>query len=209
MQNAVKYRKGLFLKGWRWRDHYRDCHRSANQTDPTARAAGSERNKELDLFSVTLTFFLSRQNNTKIKTNRSDVTVSQKHKSFGRIRRILTLITACKYVLTYVFLGDEASVTNMDDLRIVVDDRHSNRILADLWGDILLYFEAELLQHHVAWKKNTKQNTYTSCKLLTNIKYTDYCKPSEYEEWDHQSICLSNSDQTSGEGPRFTSEEWW
>lgn len=52
--------------------------------------------------------------------------------SFGRIRRILTLITACKYVLTYVFLGDEASVTNMDDLRIVVDDRHSNRILADL-----------------------------------------------------------------------------
>lgn len=64
-------------------------------------------------------------------------------------------------MLTYVFLGDEASVTNMDDLRIVVDDRHSNRILADLWGDIFLYFEAELLQHHVAWKKKTQNKTHT------------------------------------------------
>lgn len=51
---------------------------------------------------------------------------------------------------TYVLLGDEPGVSNMDDLPIVVDGRHGNRILADLGGNVFLHLEAEILQHQVA-----------------------------------------------------------
>lgn len=57
---------------------------------------------------------------------------------------------------TYLFLGDEPSVTNIDDLPIVVDGRHGNWILANLRGNICLYLEAKILQHQVAWKEHTQ-----------------------------------------------------
>ncbi|TNN87770.1 hypothetical protein EYF80_002117 [Liparis tanakae] len=42
---------------------------------------------------------------------------------------------------------DEAGVTDVLDLPVVVHDRHGKRIFADLRGNICLYFEAEILQH--------------------------------------------------------------
>lgn len=46
--------------------------------------------------------------------------------------------------------GDEAGVTDVVDLPIVVHDCHGKRIFADLRGNICLDFEAEILQHQVA-----------------------------------------------------------
>lgn len=75
-------------------------------------------------------------------------------------------------VWTYMFLGDEPGITYVDDLPIVVDGRHRNRILAHLRGHIFLHFEAKVLQHQVALRthKHSMIIVIIICKVRTELR---------------------------------------
>lgn len=78
-------------------------------------------------------------------------------------------------VWTYMFLGDEPGITYVDDLPIVVDGRHRNRILAHLWGHIFLHFEAKVLQHQVALRTHKHSMIIVIiCKVRTEVTTSEH-----------------------------------